>query len=850
MGEFQQHGGQLIANGYLIVPIQPGYKRPLVNQWQDWRLSPDEYQNILSNGYPYTKKDKTETTIYPRKHGLGVVCGIGEHSVAAIDIDTTNSKLAEKFTRWCEARLGMGAERVGNAPKILLVYQADQEGWTKQASSWFKDADDNRHRLEILGKGQQFVAYATHPDTGQPYQWVDLFGGLLELPASELPVITAEQVAEAIQTFEHMAKGAGLTQFKSVNQPAAPAPRPADSVAAALLEEPPLGWDDARINEMLAWCYPDEYDEWLKVGMALHHERPDDTGLALWDTWSKQSSKYAGVDDLTHRWSGFGQGGHRPITLRTLIIWAKEREQDTLKQQKRSQRDETRQRIEACQDTLDLLHDVAREAGKAAGSDAVLRAEFAGLLQKRFKQLAGANMPIGQVREAMRGTKRVPAAAESQRMHWSRSCPTWARGWVYVAEVNQFYHLERRTQVEPAGFRGLFDCELPPGDDIPNAAQLVLNGQHIPKVDRLMYMPGAEPLFDVDGVRLANTYSKNGMVEIPDVLDETSEAAAAVFRRHLELFVGGGQWTREVQILVNWLRWQLEHIDQPTKWAILMQGVFGDGKSTVFGDLFARLFGTGNTRVVQGATIESSRFNAWAKDRRMILVEEIKLHGHNRYDVTNTLKPLITNNVIEVHPKGKDPINVPNFAVYFITTNYKDGVPLEQNDRRYFVIFSRFPLARIKQQEPNYFDDLFDAVREHAGAVGRWILDTPYHDDFEPYNAPWTADKAEATALTSDEFKDVVADILADSASPAFGPEVVLYQPFFDYLTLQNRGETLNITPYQLNKALMDLGFTKLGRHRLLDGDRYRVWARCPEGDPDVDWVKQVVETRAVNNLI
>ena len=46
-----------------------------------------------------------------------------------------------------------------------------------------------------LGNRQQFVAYHIHPDTGAPYGWVDLLGGLEHMRADELPVLTESRCA-------------------------------------------------------------------------------------------------------------------------------------------------------------------------------------------------------------------------------------------------------------------------------------------------------------------------------------------------------------------------------------------------------------------------------------------------------------------------------------------------------------------------------------------------------------------------------------------------------------------------------------------------------------------------------
>ena len=48
--------------------------------------------------------------------------------------------------------------------------------------------------------------------------------------------------------------------------------------------------------------------QWVKVGQAIHSEWPDDTGLTLWDGWSKPASNYR-EKETRSVWGGFKQGG-------------------------------------------------------------------------------------------------------------------------------------------------------------------------------------------------------------------------------------------------------------------------------------------------------------------------------------------------------------------------------------------------------------------------------------------------------------------------------------------------------------------------------------------------------------
>ncbi|MCQ8784324.1 bifunctional DNA primase/polymerase [Mangrovibrevibacter kandeliae] len=91
---------------------------------------------------------------------MGIVGG----AVAALDIDIAeDGKLALHIERLARERLGdTPALRIGKPPKRLLVYRATEPF-----------AGIRRAPLEMLCLGQQFVASAEHPDTGQPYAWPD-----------------------------------------------------------------------------------------------------------------------------------------------------------------------------------------------------------------------------------------------------------------------------------------------------------------------------------------------------------------------------------------------------------------------------------------------------------------------------------------------------------------------------------------------------------------------------------------------------------------------------------------------------------------------------------------------------
>lgn len=86
-------------------------------------------------------------------------------------------------------------------------------------------------------------------------------------------------------------------------------------------ETPQLPVGLAALRTMLYRHDPDvTYDEWVKIGMALHHETGGDlSGFSLWDEWSKRGKKYNGKEDLESHWRSFGATSS-PVTGASLRI--------------------------------------------------------------------------------------------------------------------------------------------------------------------------------------------------------------------------------------------------------------------------------------------------------------------------------------------------------------------------------------------------------------------------------------------------------------------------------------------------------------------------------------------------
>ena len=110
----ERFGPRLVANGYPVLPIMPGTKKPGRFRGNVWSDYPDWTRHAER---PTTEHELGVWSTWPDA-GVGIACG----PVVAVDIDITDAELALELERLARARLGdTPALRIGRAPKRLLL---------------------------------------------------------------------------------------------------------------------------------------------------------------------------------------------------------------------------------------------------------------------------------------------------------------------------------------------------------------------------------------------------------------------------------------------------------------------------------------------------------------------------------------------------------------------------------------------------------------------------------------------------------------------------------------------------------------------------------------------------------
>lgn len=145
-----------------------------------------------------------KTTIAECTHWDSYECSVGLRSkyYPAIDIDIRNEEKALEFEELAFNIFGKTMVRIGNEPKRLLMYRTD-EPFSKMQLSF--DIEDDTHKIEVLGDGQQYVIEGVHPVTMKPYWFVEE-----TLQYIDIPKITAEQVKVFLERVQERLKLYGL----------------------------------------------------------------------------------------------------------------------------------------------------------------------------------------------------------------------------------------------------------------------------------------------------------------------------------------------------------------------------------------------------------------------------------------------------------------------------------------------------------------------------------------------------------------------------------------------------------------------------------------------------------------
>lgn len=586
--------------------------------------------------------------------------------------------------------------------------------------------------------------------------------------------------------------------------------------------------EDAR--EALEHIDPDvTYPEWLEIAAALRHQfpfEPDATAAyELFDQWSAKGEKYADSDDTMAKWGSLRPNpkGRAPVTIRTILHKAQEAGWEC---QKIS--------VKCYANTQKWIADPARTGNelmaegikRIAATPLLSPLERGTLLSALLDALKAQGLKVlrTDLKKELSKLERQSNKATAPKVTPDAQLPTWARGLCYVATPNQFFHRASNRILKPEAFDYCFNVHLTEEDTANGKPQMlardyVLNVAKIPRVDNYRYDPAhPEQAFITEGKqRFINTY----LPTYPEPVPADAEECGAVLMEHIRNLIAEPEYQT---ILIDWMAFQVQNPGVKIRWAVLLQGAQGCGK-TAIAELMRVVLGHGHVNMLDATLLMRDMFNGWAQGCQLVAVEEIRVVGHNRHEVMNKLKPCISNDTLSIRDLNKPVTQTPNNTNYIMFTNHHDSLAVAEGDRRYFVLNSRLQnKSQVLALGDGYFDRLFNVIENKAGGLRAWLEEWRISPAFRPNgHAPATTYlndlmKAAATPLSA-----AVSDAVADGEHPLIRWDL-LSSKALKTLLEQNNGLP-RFTDQQLACVLRELDFVQIGRFRVED-DRHYLWCR------------------------
>lgn len=243
-----------------------------------------------------------------------------------------------------------------------------------------------------------------------------------------------------------------------------------------------------------------------------------------------------------------------------------------------------------------------------------------------------------------------------------------------------------------------------------------------------------------DGLKFINVYKP---IEI-----RTEPGDVSLFTNHLEKL-----YPKDWRILLNYLKFMVQHKGKKSKWWPFLQGVPGNGKSFI-STTMQYCIGKRYTQKPTPKNIDS-QFNASLYACLFVALEDVKV-ADDYGALWETLKPMITEDSIEIQPKGVDKVTREIRFNGILNSNHKDGIRKERDDRRIAPFFAAQQQKADLERDgltSEYFSTLWNWAQADGWAhVAHYLATDPIDDEYNPSTqcmvAPITSSTEEAIELS------------------------------------------------------------------------------------------------------
>jgi hypothetical protein len=568
--------------------------------------------------------------------------------------------------------------------------------------------------------------------------------------------------------------------------------------------------------------------QWIEVAAGLKHqfggggEESGEGAYEIWDEWSAKGKKYVDSAETAYRWKTLkAQPTDRnPITIRSIFKAASARGWVNTSLAKRGYAEALAWIKSDMRSTEELLDQavprIARTAPMIGGMEK--KALLAALRDKLKSRDVWVTLP--DLKKEVRKLE-----VESAK---TTGVPPWSKGLCFVTALGKFYRYTTGRMFTPEVIDLMYSTPSI-GEETPmRPRDYLMQVVGIQQVENLRYDParGTQRFFTDENVPYVNIYRPTYATPDP----HRAEEAGAMIREHIANLIREPEYQL---ILIDYMAYLVQHPGKKITWAMLLQGVKGAGK-TFLAVLMRAALGGRNISKLTGTALLDGTHNDWAYGRQLVVIEEVRVIGHNRYAVMDKLKPCITDDEIDLHCKFEPHRTVPNITNYMMFTNYHDALAVDDSERRYFVLASA--LQTVEDLEKlggaDYFNRLFSMVQDNPGGcrsfLEQWAID-PLR--FNPKGrAPMTRYLHELAINAASPLTAAVQEVIAEQPSAHIMRDLLSFPALRETLDLEHR--LGNFSDQALASVLREAGWAKIAGARVsVSGRKHQLWSHGFRGD-------------------
>jgi hypothetical protein len=241
---------------------------------------------------------------------------------------------------------------------------------------------------------------------------------------------------------------------------------------------------------------------------------------------------------------------------------------------------------------------------------------------------------------------------------------------------------------------------------------------------------------------------------------------------------------RDRRIMLTYMASLVQNPGYKFQWWPVVQGTKGNGKSLLL-RVLSHAVGHRYTHLANVAKMArtGANFNGWVQGNLFVGLEEV--YVANRRDFLEEFKPYVTNDRLPYERKGVDETTGDNRCNGLALTNHRDGVPIDDDERRYAIFYTAQQKADHLERDGMhgaYFPDLYDWLKGRKayahlgpnygyGVVAEFLHSYAVEAEFDPAGlctrAPETSSTAEALVLSRGKAEQEIVEAI-ESQRPGF----------------------------------------------------------------------------------